>query len=89
MEITEYAFCDFRNYFPRINKTSENAHELLWKDVTVVWISQWYHVARVKLSLKQVWFESVYGYAPKYFEGRDIYSIMRELPAYFKYILNY
>lgn len=67
-------------------ETSENAHELLWKDVTVVWISQWYHVARVKLSLKQAWFESVYWYAPKYFESRDVYSIMRELPAYVKYL---
>jgi vancomycin permeability regulator SanA len=70
-------------------KTSENVFNILKKDITVVGISQWFHIARVKLSLKQVGFETVYWYAPRYFELRDIYSVVRELPAYVKYILNY
>jgi len=67
-------------------ETSENSYEILWKDILVVWISQWYHIARVKLSLKKSWFKNIYWYAPKYFEMRDVYSILREGPAYIKYL---
>ena len=64
--------------------TSKNALELLG-DVSVIWVSQWFHIQRVKLSLKNAWFENVYGSAPAYFEVRDIYSFVRELAAYLKY----
>lgn len=68
------------------SQTSKNAYSLLGDSITVVWVSQWYHVSRVKLSLKKSWFSSVHWYAPKYFELRDIYSIFREWPAYLKYL---
>lgn len=70
--------------------TSKNAkniiNELSFGDFEVVAISQFYHISRVKLSLKKNWFEEVYWYAPKYFELRDFYSLFREIFAYLKYI---
>lgn len=76
-------FIDSLGYTTR--ETSENAFGLL-EDGEIVGISQWFHIARVKLSLKQAGFEKVYWYAPTYFELRDIYSLFRELPAYVKYL---
>lgn len=69
------------------NQTSKNAFNLLGKNISVVWISQWYHIPRVKLSLRKSGFSSVYWFASKYFEPRDIYSIFREWPAYLKYLI--
>lgn len=74
--------------------TSKNAYEIIWKkrmhdsDVSVIGVSQWFHIARIKLSLKQVGFSQVYGYAPNYFEWRDIYAAIREIPAYIKYFMG-
>lgn len=72
-------------------QSSENVFKIISKkeksiqDTSVVGISQWFHVPRVVLSLKQAWFEEVSGYAPIYFELRDIYSLVREILAYLKY----
>ena len=75
-------------------KTSENAWNMISmreenpENIWIIGVSQFYHTSRIKLSLRQVWFESVYWYAPKYFESRDLYSILREVPAYIKYTLH-
>lgn len=72
-------------------ETSKNSFQILsnleddMSNITIVWISQYFHISRVKLSLKQNGFKNVYWIAPKYFELRDIYSIFREIPAYIKY----
>jgi len=70
-------------------ETSENLMKILGSDIAVIWISQWFHISRVKLSLRQAWFENVYWFTPKYFEKRDFYSIFREWLAYLKYFLNF
>ena len=73
-------------------KTSDNTWSIITAleedidDISVVWVSQFYHISRVKLSLRQAWFGNVYGLAPKYFEVRDFYSLLREVPAYLKYV---
>lgn len=69
-------------------QTSKNVKNLLWSNVTVIGISQFYHISRIKLSLRQQGFQRVYGYAPRYFEIRDIYSTLREIPAYIKYLFS-
>ena len=51
----------------------------------IVGVSQYFHIPRVKLSLKKEGFSEVYGFAPRYFELRDIYSTFREIFAYIKY----
>lgn len=73
------------------SKTSENSFNIIsmleddMNNVSVVGISQYFHISRVKLSLKENGFKKVYWIAPKYFELRDIYSMVREVPAYIKY----
>jgi len=69
-------------------KSSDNLNSLISINTSIIWISQYYHISRVKLSLGQAWFTKVYWYAPKFFEVRDIYSVLREIPAYIKYIIN-
>lgn len=56
---------------------------------SVVIISQFYHISRSKLALKQVGITTVYGESPNYYEGRDLYSLFREFFGYYKYLLIY
>ncbi len=70
--------------------TSINAYkinQLRWNypNVGVIWVSQFFHISRVKLSLKKSWFKYVWSASPDFFEFRDIYSLIREVPAYIKY----
>jgi vancomycin permeability regulator SanA len=69
-------------------KTWINAKKMFSTTDDIVWISQYYHISRVKLSLIQEGFIDVYWYSPSFFETRDIYSIIREVPAYLKYLFN-
>ncbi len=87
----EKIFIDSRGYTTQ--DSSQNSfvfaqnENLEW--LPIVGISQYFHMARVKLSLQQALFSQVYGFAPKYFEKRDIYALLREIPAYVKYIFFY
>ncbi|MDE1460970.1 YdcF family protein [Spartinivicinus poritis] len=67
------------------SQTSKNAFGLVEKGSRVIAISQCYHLSRAKLSLRNAGFITVYGYCPDYYELRDIYSIVREVPAWLKY----
>lgn len=90
---TESIIVDNDGYTTR--HTSENAFKIVserekdMRNISVIGISQWFHISRVKLSLKQAWFKNVSGFAPFYFEARDIYSLVREIPAYMKYLIKY
>jgi len=55
------------------------------KSVTLV--SQFYHISRAKLAFKKVGIENVKAVHCNYYELRDIYSLIREFPAYYKYLL--
>ncbi|WP_163834317.1 YdcF family protein [Spartinivicinus ruber] len=67
------------------SKTSKNAIGLVKEGSSVIAISQCYHLSRAKLSLYNAGFNEVYGYCPDYYELRDIYSTVREVPAWLKY----
>ena len=71
--------------------TSINAFRINWErwnfpNVWVIGVSQFFHISRVKLSLKKAGFKYIWSASPDYFEFRDIYSLIREVPAYIKYI---
>jgi vancomycin permeability regulator SanA len=72
--------------------TAENAKKIIeeenLEDDQVFVISQFYHISRTKLAFKQEGFEHVYGAHATYWEWRDIYSTLREVPAYYKYLLQ-
>jgi vancomycin permeability regulator SanA len=53
------------------------------KSVTAV--SQYFHVTRTKLALEQCGLKDVHTAYAGYLELRDIYSIVREVPAYVSY----
>lgn len=55
---------------------------------TVLVVSQYFHVPRSRLALTQAGIATVYTAHAYYFEPRDLYSISREVPAWFKYLLR-
>jgi len=70
--------------------TSKNSYKIIknkwdYPNIWVIWVTQFFHCSRVKLSLAKVGFSNIYCVSPEYFELRDIYSLIREAPAYIKY----
>ncbi|WP_020614835.1 ElyC/SanA/YdcF family protein [Paenibacillus daejeonensis] len=55
---------------------------------SVMVVTQYFHITRTKLAFKNEGVEDVYGAHARIFEWRDIYSTIREFPAYYKYLLN-
>ncbi|WLR51951.1 YdcF family protein [Bacillus tianshenii] len=68
--------------------TAENARVIAeqFEFESVVVISQYFHISRTKLAFEKQGFNEVYGAHARYFEMRDLYSIVREFPAYYKYL---
>lgn len=54
---------------------------------TVTVISQFYHITRTRLAFNKVGLEDVYSAHSTSYEARDIYSLIREFPAYYKYLM--
>lgn len=50
---------------------------------SIVVVSQYFHVTRTKKLFKDQGFENVSSVSPAYFEWRDLYSILREFPAFY------
>lgn len=67
------------------HNTAINALAMVGQNTSVVAISQRYHLSRAKLSLRNAGFNNVYGFAPDFHEVRDVYSYVREVPAWLKY----
>ncbi|MGH1480697.1 MAG: YdcF family protein [Geminicoccales bacterium] len=57
-----------------------------WRSAIAV--SQYYHISRTKLALRQAGIETVYNAHAEFFELLDIYSIFREIPAYVTYLVE-
>jgi len=56
-------------------------------DSTMI-ITQYFHVSRTKLAFRKMDIKEVYSAHANIFERRDIYSIIREFPAYYKYLFK-
>lgn len=50
---------------------------------SLIIVSQYFHVTRTKKLFQSKGFNNVSSVSPGYFEWRDIYSIVREFPAYY------
>ncbi|WP_407268256.1 YdcF family protein [Radiobacillus sp. PE A8.2] len=71
--------------------TAQNTTEIM-KDLnldSVMVITQYFHITRTKLAFSKFGHEDVYGAHAEIFEFRDLYSIIREFPAYYKYLFQY
>lgn len=53
---------------------------------SVVVVSQFFHISRTKLLLRQQHIPRIYGAHAAYFELRDIYALIREFAAYYTYL---
>lgn len=50
--------------------------------------TQYFHLERTMLALRRQGISEVSGRSPRYFEVRDVYSILREIPAYAWYYVR-
>lgn len=67
-------------------KTLEICHQYNIKSVFI--ITQYFHIPRCYLALRQLGITEVYSASADFFEVRDIYSIGREFIAYIAYYLK-
>lgn len=77
---------DGYNSFRTAQNTKEIISEMNVESVMV--ISQYFHITRTKLAFRKLGFRHIYSAHADYLEWRDIYSTIREFPAYYKYILK-
>jgi vancomycin permeability regulator SanA len=75
------------NSYMTAQNTSKIIDDLELDSVMV--ITQYFHVSRTKLAFRKMDIKEVYAAHAKIFEFRDIYSIIREFPAYYKYLFKY
>lgn len=66
--------------------TAQLLRDLDLRGVTV--ISQYFHVPRAELALRQEGVEEIAGAHARYVEWRDVFSVAREVPAYVVYTLG-
>lgn len=84
---TDAIFVDNKGNNTRL--TAQNFKNQFPTCESVCVVSQFFHVSRCKLALKQAGVKEVNGFSPSYYEWRDIYATLREIPAYYKYLLRY
>ncbi|QHI74034.1 YdcF family protein [Aminipila terrae] len=65
--------------------TKNIMNQMNFHSVTV--ISQFYHITRTKLAFRKVGLNDVYTAHSTSYDVRDIYSLLREFPAYYKYLI--
>lgn len=68
--------------------TAKNAKSLLPADQHVVVVSQWFHIARSVLAMRQCGFKNISAAYPRFFEPRDPFSFGREMVALPVYAIN-
>nr|WP_306812933.1 YdcF family protein [Paenibacillus soyae] len=70
--------------------TAQNASKIMndLKLDSVMVVTQYFHVSRTKLAFKKLGIQEVYSAHAAFFEPRDIYSMIREFPAYYKYLIK-
>lgn len=85
----EHIFVDHQGLNTRLTAlhTAELMQTYHWRRTIVV--TQYFHIARAKLALRQVDIIWVGGAHADYLELRDVYSILREVIAYPVYVLRY
>lgn len=77
------------NYGDNTLKTVQNTLALRSKlhFNSVIVVSQYYHISRIKMLFRKNGFNNLGSASPKYFEWRDLYSLIREFAAYYKELI--
>ena len=74
------------NTFASARYTARLMRERGWQSACVV--TQYYHIPRARLALRRFGVGTVYSEHARFFEGRDAFSILREMAGYIKYTLR-
>ena len=64
-----------------VTNTLNMQGELHYNNLIVV--SQYYHITRTKALFRKAGFQNVSGVSPRFFEMRDVYSLLREFAAFY------
>ncbi|HTE10980.1 MAG TPA: YdcF family protein [Chitinophagaceae bacterium] len=56
---------------------------------SVIVVSSFYHITRSKYILRKLGFKNVYNAASDYYSFKDVVGTLREIPAFYKYMLVY
>ena len=56
---------------------------------SVIIVSQFYHITRSKYIFRKLGFKNVYNAASEYHSFKDVVGVLREVPAFYKYVLVY
>jgi len=67
--------------------TARNAKFIIGGKSVVV-VTQYFHIPRTRLAFGKVGFKHIGAAYPKYYELRDIYSLLREVPACIYYLVK-
>lgn len=76
------------SYGNNTHLTALNAHRWVQLDKPVIVVSQLYHLSRSEMAFRKEGFVNVGAAYPHYFEWRDVYASLRELPAWVSYWLS-
>jgi vancomycin permeability regulator SanA len=52
-------------------------------------VSQFYHITRSKYIFRKLGFKNVYNASSEYYSFKDIVGVLREVPAFYKYVFVY
>jgi len=71
--------------------TAENTKHFLEENelTDVIIVSQFYHITRTRCAFKKKEVAIVGSAHARFFEDRDLYSVIREFPAFYKYLLDF
>lgn len=65
--------------------TAMNARALLKPDEPLIVVSSYFHLTRTKLAFQKAGFTRVYSSYSRYFELRDLWSLLREFGGFYTY----
>ncbi|BDD05816.1 YdcF family protein [Aureibacter tunicatorum] len=68
--------------------TADNFASRVGTSNSVIVVSQFYHISRIKLAFRKSGIHSVGSSHADFFETRDMFSLFREFFAYYKYLLK-
>ena len=74
------------NTFASARFTAQTMRARGWQSAYVV--TQYYHVPRARLALRQFGVRTVYSAHARYFEAYDAFALLREMVGYVKYALR-
>jgi uncharacterized SAM-binding protein YcdF (DUF218 family) len=68
--------------------TARNAKAIVGNRTSIIVVSQYFHLPRTRLAFSKAGFKHIGAAYPEYYELRDVYSLLREVPAFIYYLVK-